>query len=194
QMLESMIDHPRPTRAEVSDASNAILDGSDALMLSGETAIGRHPVAAVRMLDSISMRTEEIIGADRGLARRPFLDEIPDAVAHAACVLAHEVEAGAVVCCTRGGMTARLVSRYRPSQPVYAVSPNEEIVRRLAIVWGVRALAMEDQPTDERLFQAALDRCRNAGLVRPGERIVVISGSVEGGLEGRTNRIRVEIA
>jgi pyruvate kinase len=194
QMLESMITHPTPTRAEVSDTSNAILDGSDALMLSGETAVGKYPVEAIRMIDSIALRTEEVIDSERGLARRPFLDEIPDAVAHAAVLLAHEVGAAAIICCTRGGMTARLVSRYRPNQPVFAASPNDEVVRRMAIVWGVRALSMDDRPGDELLHRAALACCRRAGLVRAGERVVVTSGAVEGGLKGQTDRVRVEIA
>jgi pyruvate kinase len=194
QMLESMVHHPRPTRAEVSDVSNAIIDGSDAVMLSGETAAGEYPIEAVRFMDQIALRTEAMLALDRSLATRPYLEEIPDAVAHAACVTAQEIDATALICCTRSGLTARLVSRYRPGCPVVAVSPEIDTVRRLAIVWGVTPLSMRHHRAPEALLSRALAEARKARLVRKGERVVLTAGMSGGPLLGRTNLMRVEIA
>jgi pyruvate kinase len=194
QMLESMIGNPRPTRAEVSDVSNAILDGTDAVMLSGETAMGRYPVEAVRFMEEIARKTEGMLDIRSELASQPYLEEIADAVAHAACVLARRIGAAALVCSTRSGLTPRLVSRYRPACPVLAVSAGEAIARRLAIVWGVTPLASRSsgRPTGDRSIQA-VRAARDAGLVRTGQTVVVASGAERGELRGRTNLVRVEI-
>ncbi len=192
QMLESMIAHATPTRAEVSDISNAIFDGTDALMLSGETAIGAHPVEAVAIMARIAERTETALDGERLLAQRPFLHQVPDAVAHAACVTAHEIEARALVCLTHSGNTARLVSRYRPKCPVIAFSPDGAVVRRLAIVWGVTPVQLGEDLHGEELIAAGLAKARETGLVREGDRVVITAGVSAGALRGQTNLVRVE--
>jgi pyruvate kinase len=193
QMLESMIANPVPTRAEVSDVSNAIIDGTDAVMLSGETAIGAHPVEAVSFMARIAERTESMLDAERSLARRPFLDSVPDAVAHAACQIAHEVRADALVCLTRSGLTARLVSRYRPQCPVLAVSPDPRCLRRLALVWGVQPVLGAPEGKQGRFLDAALQIVVASGLLRSGQKVVITGGVSEGVLRGQTNVVRTEI-
>ncbi|MCK4413396.1 MAG: pyruvate kinase [Candidatus Eisenbacteria sp.] len=192
QMLESMIDHPSPTRAEVADISNAIFDGTDALMLSGETAVGAHPIEAISFMARVAERTEAALDTGRALARRPFQQGVPDAVAHAACVLAHEIEADALICLTRSGLTARLVSRYRPRCPVIAVSPRAETVRRLAMLWGARPMHLDEDRDGEALVHGVLELARGSGQVRPGGRVVITAGVGSGSLEGQTNLVRVE--
>jgi pyruvate kinase len=192
QMLESMIENAAPTRAEVADISNAIFDGTDALMLSGETAVGAYPVEAVSFMARIAARTEAAIDFERALARSPFQQRVPDTVAHAACVLAHEIEADALICLTRSGLTARLVSRYRPKCPVIAISPRPETVHRLALLWGVKPLHARGDRDGEALVRGALDRARDAGYVQAGQRVVVTAGVGGGSLAGQTNLVRVE--
>jgi pyruvate kinase len=193
QMLESMIHHPTPTRAEVADVSNAIFDGTDALMLSGETAVGEYPIEAIAFMASIAGHTETALDAGRALAARPFLDEVPDAVAHAACVTAHEIGAAALVCLTRSGLTARLVSRYRPGCPIIAMCATPATARRLAPVWGVAALEMAPQLPDEERVAAALAGVRHAGLVPAGGKVVLTAGVGSSSLSRRTNLVRVEV-
>jgi pyruvate kinase len=193
QMLESMITHASPTRAEVSDISNAIFDGTDAVMLSGETAIGSYPVEAATLMSRVAEKTDIALGLDRGIADRPYLDEIPDAVAHAACVMARRIGAAALICFTQAGLTARLVARYRPSSPIVALSPNPETVRRIAIVWGIVPLATKTRGTEDQLLESALRETKKAGLIHEGEPVVVAAGLGSGDLMGQTNLIRVEI-
>lgn len=193
QMLESMIRRSSPTRAEVADVSNAIFDGTDALMLSGETAVGEHPVEAIAVMASIAEHTEGALDAGRLLAESPYLEEVPDVVAHAACVTAHEVRAAALLCLTRSGLTARLVSRYRPACPVLALSPSAAVVRRLALVWGVRPVELAIDLPGDALVAAALAAVRERGLVAPGARVVVTAGMGSGVLAGQTNLLRVEV-
>jgi pyruvate kinase len=193
QMLESMIANPVPTRAEVSDVSNAIIDGSDAVMLSGETAVGAYPFEAVSFMARIAERTELMLDAERALARRPFLDSVPDAVAHAACQTAHEIKADALICLTRSGLTARLVSRYRPQCPILAVSPDPQSLRRLALVWGVRPVLGGPEGMRERLVDAALRLVVGAGHLRAGQKVVITGGVSEGVLRGQTNMVRTEV-
>jgi pyruvate kinase len=193
QMLESMITHATPTRAEVSDVSNAIIDGSDAVMLSGETAVGTYPLEAVSFMRRIAERTDGHVDSVRSLAREPFLDSVPDAVAHAACLTAHEIRADALICLTRSGLTARLVSRYRPQCPVLAVSPDPRSVGRLALVWGVRPLLGVLEGEQEELIESALRRAVETGLLRKGQKVVVTGGVSTGALAGQTNVIRAEI-
>jgi pyruvate kinase len=193
QMLESMITHASPTRAEVSDISNAIFDGTDAVMLSGETAVGSYPVEAVTLMSRVAEKTEDALGLDRGIADRPYLEEISDAVAHAACVMARQVDAAALICCTQAGLTTRLVSRYRPSCPIVAVSPSLDTVRRLTIVWGVVPLQTEVREVGDQLLKSAIRETKETGLIHDGERVVITAGLSGGDLKGRTNLIQVEI-
>ena len=193
QMLESMIEHATPTRAEVADISNAIFDGTDALMLSGETAVGKYPIESVSFMARIAEHVEEALDTDELLARRPFLPEVSDAVAHAACMTAHEIGAKALICLTRSGLTARLVSRYRPSCPVIAVSPEMTTVRRLAVHWGVLAVSSPGDLEGELLLDSALFRARATKLVGKGDTIVLTAGVSTGSLKGKTNLVRVEV-
>jgi len=193
QMLESMIERASPTRAEVADVSNAIFDGTDALMLSGETAIGAYPIEAIRFMASVAKYTESARETQLTLERRPYFSEVPDAVAHGACLTAHEVDAAALICLTRSGLTARLVSRYRPRCPVIAVSPHMTTVRRLALVWGVCAFHLPRDLEGDALVEGALDTARHAGWLETGEHVVLTAGVSPGPLRGKTNLIRVEV-
>ncbi|MDM7915638.1 MAG: pyruvate kinase, partial [Candidatus Eisenbacteria bacterium] len=192
QMLESMITHPSPTRAEVSDVSNAVLDGTDAVMLSGETSVGTYPVETVAFMARIVERTEARFPRHLVGLVHPLLAEVPDAVAHAACTLAEEIRADALVCLTRSGRTAQLVSRYRPACPILALSPDAATVRRLAIVWGVEPMYGGPETASGDGVREAIECARATGRFRPGARIVITSGVRDGSLGGVTNSVRVE--
>lgn len=189
QMLRSMVENPRPTRAEVADVANAILDGTDAVMLSEETASGRYPIEAARMMARIATDAERQAPFDVWHRRveSDRVQSLPDAVADAACRLAEDVRAACVIACTESGATARLVARHRPRQPIVAPTPLEETYRRLALVWGVVPLRMPDRPPDG--IESAVRLARDSGLVRSGDSVVVIAG-VPMGVPGGTNSIR----
>jgi pyruvate kinase len=184
-MLDSMRNSPRPTRAEASDVSNAILDGTDAVMLSGETAVGNYPVEAVECMHRIAVETEAHIeqsGLEFGGDAVAPKAHLEDPVVHAACGLAAEVRAAALIAPTRSGRTARLAARRRPWPRIVAVSPSEAVVRQLALVWGIAGvLGTPETPGRDRLAAAVADAFR-AGLVAAGERVVVLAGHpVDGG-------------
>jgi pyruvate kinase len=192
QMLESMIEHPRPTRAEASDVANAIWDGADAVMLSGESASGRYPLLAVQMMDRIVREAEQVVPAratspvDLGDGGAPF-----NAVIAAAAVrAAHESQAVAVVCFTLGGTTARLLSHCRPQVPIVAFSPDEATRRRIALYWGVITKIMEPLCNPDLLCDLVAERLLAEGFAKPGDRVVVVHGSPLG-VPGRTNSIRL---
>jgi pyruvate kinase len=193
QMLESMVKNPVPTRAEVSDISNAILDGTDAIMLSAETAVGAYPIETIDIMNRIAKRAEGSLDPNQMMASSPFMNDISDAVAHAACVTAKEIEARVVICMTVSGLTARLVSRYRPQCPVVAISPDPRTIRRLALVWGVMPLLVSPEVTEDELIAESLRITKATGLVKPGDRAVITAGVSTGALKGKTNLIRVEI-
>lgn len=194
QMLRSMVDSPRPTRAEVTDVANAILDGTDAVMLSEETAVGRYPVEAVRMMVRIAEDAES--GFPYATWTQKWGSEIkktlPEAVAFSACSLAENIRAGSLITFTHSGSTARLVSKYRPSCRILAPTPLLNTYRRLALVWGVVPLLSEDlKTTDEmiaRVFQAVL----KSGLAKRGQKVVITAG-VPVGVPGTTNLIKAEV-
>ncbi len=192
QMLESMVTNPRPTRAEASDVANAILDGSDALMLSAETAVGKHPVAAVEVMDRIIRKTEDSIDYASLLevgGKIPYLS-VADAIGYSACKLAWELKAEAIITITRSGYTARLISRYRPWSRVIAVSPDEAVIKSASMLWGVKGIT---SPFGENLKEAlsnALEECRNAGLVKSGDIVVMTGGFLEERV-GTTNTVSV---
>ena len=177
QMLQSMIDHPRPTRAEACDVANAIFDGTDALMLSAETAIGRYPVEAVRTMAEIAVKAEAHLDE---FGRRPpeaaAGTSVARATAHAACVAAHQVGAALIACVTRSGRTAVLVSQQRPAVPIVALTPEPRTYCRLALPWGVTPLRIDEAPDPEALAAAAKQALTKAQFVRPGDRIALVTG------------------
>lgn len=193
QMLESMIQNPRPTRAEVSDVANAILDGSDALMLSGETAMGAHPVAAVQMMAEVARQTERTIDyaarLHQMLARRAT--DITDAISQAACQIAADLGAAAIIASTTSGQTARLISRNRPQAPIVGATARLETWRRLALSWGVHPLLCAPTTNTDDMLAEASARAIEAGLVRPGDTVVISSG-MSIGVPGSTNLIKVQ--
>jgi pyruvate kinase len=191
QMLRSMQDSPRPTRAEVTDVANAVLDGTDAIMLSEETAIGRFPLEAVTMMAAIAADAESSFPFDAWIHRFETPGPLPDAVARAACSMAADVDAAAIVTCTQSGGTARRVARYRPRAPILAPTPQTETHRRLALVWGVTPLLNQSQPTTDELIAGALDAALASTRVQRGDTVVIIAG-VPVRHPGMTNLIKVE--
>lgn len=192
QMLDSMIRNPRPTRAEASDVANAVFDCVDAVMLSGETAIGKYPVDAVRMMASIISRTEDsmdyvaIVKARHGWA----LGNTSDAISYAACELSSILAVTAVITSTQSGRTARHVSRYRPSAPVVAVSPDDKVVRRLMMSWGVVPLHSGSGRDIDHMLDLAAGTAKKAGLVEVGDQVVITAGVLVN-VPGTTNLIKV---
>ncbi len=192
QMLESMVTRPRPTRAEASDVANAILDGTDAVMLSAETATGRYPVEAVEVMARIAETTEQSLDYQEILTRKAGLMSrtVTDAISHATAQAALDLGARAIVTATESGHTARMAAKYRPRAPIVAATPRQETARRLALVWGVFPLVVEaSRNTDElvnRSVQAALD----AGYITGGDLVVVTAG-VPAGIPGTTNLMEV---
>lgn len=193
QMLRSMVESPRPTRAEATDVANAVLDGSDAVMLSEESAVGAYPVEALRALAMIAERAETRLFQERAFIDMPPSDQsdVSSAIGHAACVLARDAGAKAIVCCTRSGYTARLVARHRPSIPIIAISPNSETIRGMTLVWGVKPVLADEFHTTDGMTKNALDAARNAGLAS-GERIVIAGGSPSAG-PGFTDFLKVAV-
>lgn len=192
QMLESMIGNERPTRAETTDVFNAILDGTDAVMLSAETATGINPGGAVRMMAAIAREAERSRNAEMRKIPRQKIDEptIEDTVAHVAAQSAFELKAKAIVVFTQSGATARRISNYRPPTPVLALTPRDVTWRRLCLMWGVTPVKTGDfQDTDAMLFEAE-QQAQKAGLARPGEVIVVAAG-VPLGVTGNTNMLKI---
>jgi pyruvate kinase len=180
QMLESMMDRPTPTRAEVSDVANAILDGSDAVMLSGETAAGRYPVRAVRMMASIIGNTERYSPTMR--ERRSLYHEtesIHDALCLAATQAASACHARGILVFTRSGRTARILSQMRGDTPIFALTPSEAVHRQLALCWGVESLCTSHALSSDAMMQRGTDAVLRAGYLKKGNLVVVVSGSVE---------------
>ncbi|MGD8866089.1 MAG: pyruvate kinase [Gemmatimonadales bacterium] len=199
EMLESMIERPRPTRAEVSDVANAILDGTDAVMLSAETAIGKHPVDSVRALSRV-IRAVESSGS-QVVGTPPYdvaasLEEIGPMSTEAAVALATKeavraVHAPAVLSFTRSGFTARLVSSRRPPVPIVAVTDSERVRRQLALVWGVLPVVSDGDPSYDEMWRLGRAEIMKRGLAAPGDRIVVTAG-MPFHVQGTTNMVRIE--
>jgi pyruvate kinase len=193
QMLDSMVVSSRPTRAEVTDVANAILDGTDAVMLSQESAVGHHPVGAVAMMASIAERTEQAAPYREWNEHRVRRDRRDPAytVAYMACRAAHELGLAALVVPTLSGRSARLISAHRPTVPVYALSPGRETVRRCGLMWGVRAASMKRYEITEELIWAAAARVVELGWVKPGERVGITAG-LPSGKPGTTSLLQVQ--
>jgi len=198
QMLESMIENPRPTRAEASDVANAVLDGSDALMLSGETATGKYPVRVVQVMDEIIRQAERFRREIResrghGLHIPKGADEaesVTEAIGYTACQLAEQVGAVAIACLTATGSTARMIARHRPPVPVYAFTDNPRIVPQLSLLWGTRAFSIPFQRDTDQGVQLVHRILKEQGLVRPGD-LVVITAGMPLPAKGRTNMVHV---
>ncbi|MDZ4230568.1 MAG: pyruvate kinase [Dehalococcoidales bacterium] len=193
QMLESMINLPRPTRAEVTDVANAIFDGTDAVMLSGETSVGKYPVAAVRMMAQIARETERKLDYEQMLAERstwlePHTDEL---IAYNACHTANTLKATAIVAFTEAGSTAHRVSKYRPRMPILAITPNKAVRGELILCWGVQAFQIPGVSSVDELFARASSLTKDLGLAKPGD-IIVITAGIPLGSTGTTNLLKVE--
>jgi len=194
QMLLSMVESPRPTRAEVTDIANAIFDGTDAVMLSEETAVGKYPLEAIRMMAEVAQRAEEGIDYVAQLQARQITEEpdVPDAISHAACHIALNIGAQAIICCTHSGQTARLVAKYRPHAPIIAVTPSEEVRRMLTLFWGIYPFRIEEPPDTDTLIERAKEAALRSGLVSRGDRVVIVAG-VPVGIPGATNLIKADV-
>jgi pyruvate kinase len=192
QMLRSMVESPRPTRAEASDVANAILDGTDALMLSEETAIGRYPVESVRFMVMIAQATEKSFPHEAFLPPDPYQKgEIADAMSHAACQLAADLGVAAIITPTLTGRTARLVSRYRPRYPILAFSPQSTTVRQLILSWGVHPILVPEFTNVDEIVGKGITAALRGGWVAKGQRVVVTAGTPVD-LPGTTNLITVK--
>ena len=192
QMLDSMMEHPRPTRAEITDVANAIYDGTSAIMLSGETAAGKYPVEAIQTMDAIAQRTESDINYAkrmRNMANQGRLS-IAAATAHAACTTAMDIGADAILTVSKSGTTARLVSRFRPGTTVAALLMDPQVQRQMALYWGVVPLTMSRASSTDELVEFAVQAAEEAALVKQGDLVVVTAG-VPVGVSGTTNMIRV---
>ncbi|KJR45723.1 Pyruvate kinase [Desulfosporosinus sp. I2] len=190
QMLDSMIRQPRPTRAEASDVANAILDGTDAIMLSGETAAGLFPVEAVHMMDKIAKRTEQI-GSNRQ-ASRQAQKNVAEAISFASYTIANDLLAAAILTPTHSGLTARMISKYRPRALIVAATPFDTTARQLALQWGVQPLIVPQSAGTDEMLSVAVNTSLNKNLINAGD-VVVITAGVPIGKVGSTNMIKVQI-
>jgi pyruvate kinase len=193
QMLDSMVASSRPTRAEVTDVANAILDGTDAVMLSQESAVGQYPVGAVAMLAAIAERTELTAPYREWNERRVRRDRRDPAytLAYTACRAAHELGLAALVCPTLSGRSARLISAHRPTVPIYALSPGRETVRRCGLMWGVQAESIKRIEITEALIAESARRVVELGWVKPGERVGITAG-LPSGKPGTTSLLQIQ--
>lgn len=192
QMLDSMMKNPRPTRAETADVANAIYDGTSAIMLSGETAAGLYPVEALKTMVRIAIRTEEDIDYKKrffSLSRKANPD-ITDAISHATCTTAHDLNARAVITVSKSGRTARMVSKYRPSCDIFGCTTYENISRQLNLSWGITPVLIQEEKDTFELFEHAIETIQNKGLLKTDD-LVVITAGVPLGISGTTNMLKV---
>lgn len=196
QMLESMIQNPRPTRAEASDVANAILDGTDAIMLSGETSVGSHPVEAVRTMVRIAEEVEahksEVFVCPLRTPGTRDTHTVADAMTHAARETAHDLNAAAIITPTASGYTACLMSRYRPRSPIIAVTPSARVQRQLMLYWGVTPLLAPRTDNTDEMIAYAVQAARDHGLVKGGDTVVITAGAA-GTAPGTTNLMKAHV-
>ena len=191
QMLESMIKNPRPTRAEASDVANAVFDSTGAIMLSGETAIGAHPIEAVQTMARIAVNAEENVNYLHRLeAGRIPEGDVTDAISYATCALASGIDAKAIVALSKTGRTARMISKVRPPQPIICCTYSDKVCRQLGLSWGVRAIKIDFSDSTDLLFNLALEGCKLTGLVEEGDKVIMTAGLPLG--ISTTNTIKVE--
>jgi pyruvate kinase len=192
QMLDSMANNPRPTRAEVSDVANAILDGTDAVMLSNETAVGQYPVEAVATMARIAERIEQE-EIQTNIQQRPNIKpSIPNSISSAVSQIAEQLEAAAIMTLTKTGATARNVSKFRPQTPILAITPHVDVARQLQLVWGVKPIVMLDLPSASQTFQAAINMAQENRFLVDGDLVVMTAGTLQG-VAGSTDLIKVEV-
>lgn len=194
QMLDSMISNPRPTRAEATDVANAVYDGTSAIMLSGETAVGKYPIESLTTMSRIAVNTENNIRyMNRFKNMLPeFSTSVTSAVSQATCSTAHSLGASAIIAFTQSGRTARMASSFRPAVPIIACSPIEKTYNQLAMSWGVLPVLAEQQNSTDKMFAHAVELAQSTGLVKHGE-VVVITAGVPIGVSGTTNMMEVHI-
>lgn len=194
QMLDSMMRNPRPTRAEASDVANAIIDGTDAVMLSGETAVGRYPIEAVLTMARIAEKTEKTIFTGKEASKLGILVErsITSAIGHATYTIAQELEAAAIITPTTSGSTARMVARHRPKAPIVAASPSDVVCRQLLLVWGVTPIHTERIEGTDAIITTGVQAALEAGVISLGD-LVVITAGVPVGISGTTNLLKVHV-
>lgn len=192
QMLESMITHPRPTRAETTDIANAIYDGTTAIMLSGESAAGKYPVEAVKTMAKIAEAAEKDIDYRSRMRRNDDGDksQITNAIAYATCSAAMDLDAAAIITVTMSGYTAQAISRYKPGCQIIGCAVTQRVCNQLNLLWGVSPLLIEEEETAEELFANAVTAAKKAGLVKTGD-VVVITAGVPLGVTGTTNMVHV---
>lgn len=188
QMLESMITNPRPTRAETTDIANAIYDGTTAVMLSGESAAGKYPVDAVKIMSRIAERTEQAVGHDVKLRKND--KDVTTAISHAADMVAVEINANAIVTVTLTGFTAHMISRFMPKCNIISCTTSEKVWRQMNLLYGVVPVLVEKEEDENTLFDNVLKKCKELGYIRSGENVVLAAG-VPLGTTGNTNMIRV---
>ncbi|MBZ4644670.1 MAG: pyruvate kinase [Clostridia bacterium] len=194
QMLDSMIRNPRPTRAETTDIANAIYDGTSAIMLSGETSVGKYPVESLVTMARIARRTEDSIDYKKRFAITQFnlLPNVTNAISHATCTTAHDLGAAAIISVTKSGHTARMVSKFRPACPIIATTVSEKVYRQLALSWGVYPFLSELKVTTDDLFEHAVEKAVQSGIVKNGD-LVVITAGMPVGISGTTNILKVHL-
>ena len=191
QMLDSMMQHPRPTRAEVTDVANAVYDGTSCLMLSGETAVGRYPVESLQMMTRVALTTESSIAYwQRFSSANIKIKTITNAVSHAACMTAMDIGASAIATVTHSGRTARMLSRFRPDCPIVATTTNERVWRQLGMSWGVSPFLVDEVTSTDEMFELSVRVSMEGGFASDGDIIVITSG-VPVGMSGTTNLIKV---
>lgn len=195
QMLDSMMKHPRPTRAEATDVANAIYDGTSAIMLSGETAAGQYPIEALKTMVRIAVRTECDINYLQRFKDRKNMSspDVTNAISHATCTMAGDLNAAAILAVSKSGRTARMISKYRPYSPIIGACLTEKVYRQLGLSWGVAPLLLEQKNKAEELFDYAVDTAETAGLISKGD-VVVLTAGVPLGVSGTTNLIKVQVA
>lgn len=195
QMLESMIENPRPTRAEITDVANAIYDGTSAIMLSGESAVGKHPVEAVKTMARIAETTEADIDYKTRFDhfyQKPENNDITSAISHATVTTAHDLNAAAIVTVTKSGTTARMISKFRPFTTIVGATTNPKIYRQLVLSWGVYPVICQEKQNTDELFDHAVEVTKNAGVIKRGD-LAVITAGIPLGVSGTTNMLKVQV-
>lgn len=193
QMLDSMVNNPRPTRAEVSDVANAVLDGTDAIMLSGESAAGKYPVESVRVMKKIAEASEKTIDFKSLFQKIEKFKEksVTNAVSYASCSTAVHLEASAIICPTYSGKTARLISMFRPNMPIIATTNSKKAQKQMMLYWGVRPLLVKQETSSDILFYKSVEKAKQLGYVKPKDQVVITAG-VPLGVAGNTNLMKIQ--